>query len=199
MTGALRREYASISDEAWRELDQQARRIIEQNLAAKRVVDFDGPHGWEYAAVNTGRLDICKEEAPLGMLWGTRTMMPLIEIRPPFALERTEMDDISRGAEDPDIGLLEHATEQVARFEDTAIFNMFAAGGVQRIVPALTQKVISLAEVANKHVEAGSTVVKQITLIEIRRHYSLTVGPDEYFGCGVRGPRDFLLTVSSGT
>ncbi len=52
----LKRSLAPIVPAAWAMIDEEAKRVLEQNLAGRRLVDFDGPHGWEYAAVNTGRL-----------------------------------------------------------------------------------------------------------------------------------------------
>jgi uncharacterized linocin/CFP29 family protein len=182
MTDVLRREYAPITDDAWREIDDEARRVIKQNLSGRRVVDLDGPHGWEYAAVNTGRLGISNEKAPFGVPWGSRTVLALIETRLPFTLKRIELDDLSRGAKEPDLGPLQHAAEQVARLEDTAVFNGFAAGGIEGLLPASTQKAVSLPKAPDKYVEAVSTAVKQIMLIGIRGPYSLILGPDEYFG-----------------
>ena len=50
----LRRSLAPVVDVAWREIEREARRVLELNLAGRKVVDFDGPHGWSMAAVNLG-------------------------------------------------------------------------------------------------------------------------------------------------
>ena len=52
----LYRELAPISDAAWADIEQEARRTFEQHVAARRVVDLSGPDGSKLATVNTGHL-----------------------------------------------------------------------------------------------------------------------------------------------
>ncbi len=53
----LLREQAPISAEAWSEIDAEAKRTLKTLLAARRLVDFEGPLGWAVAAVPTGRTE----------------------------------------------------------------------------------------------------------------------------------------------
>ena len=46
----LLREHAPISAEAWHEIDAEATRTLKTLLAARRLVDFKGPLGWNVAA-----------------------------------------------------------------------------------------------------------------------------------------------------
>ena len=41
----LYRELAPISDAAWSDIEQEARRTFEQHVAGRRVVDVKGPDG----------------------------------------------------------------------------------------------------------------------------------------------------------
>ena len=52
----LLREHAPITEATWREIDEEAREQLRPALAARRLVDFGGPHGWEYSATNIGRV-----------------------------------------------------------------------------------------------------------------------------------------------
>ena len=52
----LYRELAPISDAAWGDIEEEARRTFEQHVAARRVVDLKGPDGSTLASVNTGHL-----------------------------------------------------------------------------------------------------------------------------------------------
>ena len=67
----LKRSHAPITPEAWKQIDAEAKRVLQINLAGRKLVDFDGPHGWQYAAVNTGRLTIGTDDG-LGVPWGVR-------------------------------------------------------------------------------------------------------------------------------
>ena len=42
----LRRELAPISDEAWGQIEDEARRTLRSYLAARALVDVTGPLGW---------------------------------------------------------------------------------------------------------------------------------------------------------
>ena len=52
----LLRAHAPISDAGWELLDQEARERLAPALAARKLVDFSGPHGWEHSATNLGRI-----------------------------------------------------------------------------------------------------------------------------------------------
>jgi uncharacterized linocin/CFP29 family protein len=51
----LLRELAPISTSTWQQLDYEAKTRLAPALAARRLVDFSGPHGWQHAATNLGR------------------------------------------------------------------------------------------------------------------------------------------------
>ena len=53
----LLRSIAPISDAGWELLDREARERLTPALAARRLVDFSGPHGWQHSATNLGRVD----------------------------------------------------------------------------------------------------------------------------------------------
>ena len=53
----LLREHAPISAEAWREIDAEATCTLKTLLAARRLVDFEGPLGWAATGVPTGRTE----------------------------------------------------------------------------------------------------------------------------------------------
>ena len=53
----LLRERAPITEQGWEELDSEARERLEPALAGRKLVDFSGPHGWDYSATNLGRIE----------------------------------------------------------------------------------------------------------------------------------------------
>ena len=53
----LLRGHAPISDEGWKLIDTEARERLVPGLAARRLIDFAGPLGWEYSATNLGRVE----------------------------------------------------------------------------------------------------------------------------------------------
>ena len=50
----LLRSHAPITEAGWQDIDDEARARVEPGLAARRTVDFRGPHGWEHSAVSLG-------------------------------------------------------------------------------------------------------------------------------------------------
>ena len=86
MADMLRRSLAPITEEAWKEIDDTAARVIRTQVTARRLVDFVGPKGWDYAAVNLGRLKLSDKAGAGDLPWGIRQVQPLIEVRVPFRL-----------------------------------------------------------------------------------------------------------------
>jgi uncharacterized linocin/CFP29 family protein len=132
----LKRDLAPILPEAFAAVDQEAARVLKLNLAGRQIVDFKGPHGWELAAVNTGRLKILEAGPGSKVHVAIRQAQPLIEVRVPIKLPIMELDSIARGATNPELGPVVEAAEQVADAEDAAIFNGFAPAGIVGIIPA---------------------------------------------------------------
>src|ERR1700737_5096304 len=97
----LPRELAPISDGAWSQIEEETSRTLKRYLAGRRVVDVQGPGGVALSAVGTGHLR--NVEAPgediLARHGGGKA---LVELRAPFDLDREQIDDGERGANDPD-------------------------------------------------------------------------------------------------
>jgi uncharacterized linocin/CFP29 family protein len=145
----LHRELAPVSDEAWSQIEQETARTLKRYLAGRRVVDVHGPDGQSLSAVGTGHLrDI---DAPAdGVRARQREVLPLVELRVPFTLNRSQIDDVLRGAEDSDWQPARDAARQIALTEDQAIFTGYQAAGIGGIVPgASNPPVILPAEIAD--------------------------------------------------
>jgi uncharacterized linocin/CFP29 family protein len=97
----LHRELAPISDAAWADIEDEAKRTFTRYVAARRVVDVAGPHGTTFAAVGTGHLRELEPPAG-GVRARLRDAMPVVELRVPFRVERQAVDDVERGAKDSD-------------------------------------------------------------------------------------------------
>jgi uncharacterized linocin/CFP29 family protein len=131
----LKRSLAPILPEAWTLVDEEARRVLELHLGGRKVVDFAGPRGWRYAAVNTGRLTWLSGKTDDVHL-GLRRVQPLVELRLPIKLDIMELDTVARGADDPDLGPVVATAKKTAFVEDDAIFNGLTMAGITGIVPA---------------------------------------------------------------
>ena len=63
----LLRELAPFGADAWAMLDGEARDRLVPALSARRIVDFDGPHGWQRSAVDLGRTETVTGGTPEGL------------------------------------------------------------------------------------------------------------------------------------
>jgi uncharacterized linocin/CFP29 family protein len=130
----LKRHLAPILPEAWKLIDTEAARVLRLLLAGRKIVDFEGPHGWAYAAVNTGHLRLLEAGPIPGVAMGIREVQPIVEVRVPIRLSIMDLDTVARGAEDPDLSAVVTAAEKVAIVEDDAIFNGLASAGIGGIL-----------------------------------------------------------------
>lgn len=203
MADLLRRAVAPLTAEAWSEIDESARRVFRAQLSARTLVDFNGPYGWEYAAVNTGRMEVAKKAAPGNLPWGTRQVQPLIELRVPCSLNWFELDYISRGAQDPDLSTLEDTARRVALFEETALYSGFAPGQIQGLLGAATHSPIKLPATAEEYPAAVAKAVRTLKAAGIEGPYALVLGDDPYYalmqaGKGSYPPRRTVKDLIDG-
>lgn len=176
----LLREKAPITDAAWHELDREARERLLPALAARRLVDFAGPHGWAHSAVNIGRsTDI--DEPLAGLRARQRRVMPLVELRAFFALSRTELDDFERGATDIDLVPLDEAAARMARAENVAVFHGWPTAGIAGMA-AGTFPPVPLPADYRSYPAAVAKAVEHLRTAGITGPYGLALGPDAFTG-----------------
>lgn len=176
----LKREIAPIIPEAWQEIDTEARRVLKLNLAGRRLVDFDGPHGWEHAAVNLGRLEMLDASPSERVDAGLRRVQPLLELRTPITLDIMELDAVGRGADDPDLDAVADAAERMARAEDSAIFNGFEPAGITGIIESSPHTVMTLPK---SGVNYPNVIVRAREILSdagVDGPYALALGPAAY-------------------
>jgi uncharacterized linocin/CFP29 family protein len=137
----LARELAPISAEAWSAIEAEAKRTLATYLAGRKLVDFDGPKGWPFSAVSTGRARRLDPAPWDGVGASMRMVQPLLELEAPFALDREEIDAIARGAQNPELGPLIAAARRIALAEDRLVFDGYAAGGVTGLAKGAPHRV----------------------------------------------------------
>jgi uncharacterized linocin/CFP29 family protein len=143
----LKRRHAPLTDEAWKQVDDEAARVLKLYLAGRKVVDFSGPHGWAHGGVNTGRLTLLGKSPLAGVSTALRVVQPLVEIRAGFGMKIAELDDASRGAADLDLDPVIAVAERVARTEDTAIFHGFSDAHITGIIDASPHKAVPVSAI----------------------------------------------------
>src|ERR1700691_6015969 len=123
MSDHLLRSHAPISDVGWSLLDQEARERLTPALAARRLVDFSGPHGGTHSATNLRRTTALRTAPRAGVSGRQRRVLPLVELRADFELSREELADADRGADDVDLATLDRAAHEIAVAENVAVFH----------------------------------------------------------------------------
>jgi uncharacterized linocin/CFP29 family protein len=177
----LHRELAPVSAAAWAQIEEEATRTLKRHLAGRRVVDVRGPAGYGMSAVGTGRArDI---DAPAdGVLARQRLALALVELRAPFTLDRGEIDDVERGAEDSDWEPAKNAARQIAFAEDRAIFDGYPAGGIEGIRPGSSNPPVSLPADVRDFPAAIARAVGQLRERGVAGPYSVLLSADAYIG-----------------
>lgn len=175
----LHRELAPISDGAWAQIEQEAARTVKRYLAGRRVVEVKEPGGVMLSAVGTGHLR--KIEAPgEGILARQREVKSLVELRVPFELERQAIDDVDRGANDSDWQPLKDAAKRIAFAEDRAIFEGYAAGGIEGIKQGTSNPITTLPANVTEYPNAIAEALSQLRLVGVNGPYSIVLGADAY-------------------
>jgi len=176
----LLRSHAPITDTAWSRLDSEGRQRLVPALAARKLVDFSGPLGWEHSATNLGRVsDI---EAPDELQARQRRVLPLVELRAPFAISRSELLDADRGATDLNLAALDAAARRIAVAENIAVFHGWAEAGIVGITGAASHDPVALGTAYASYPGHVAKAVETLLGAGVSGPYGLALGPQEYTG-----------------
>lgn len=175
----LHRELAPISEKAWAQIEQEASRTIKRYLAARRVVDVPDPKGLELSAVGTGHTRQIRPPSE-GIQAAQRDAKSLVELRVPFELSRQQIDDVERGATDSDWSPVKEAARKIAFAEDRAVFDGYAAAGIQGIREASSNAQLSLPSNVKGYPGAVAQAVNQLRIAGCNGPYALVLGADAY-------------------
>lgn len=176
----LHRELAPVSDDAWAEIEEEARRTFTRDIAGRRVVDVVGPAGFELSAVGTGHLRTLEVAPADGVLARARLTQPVIELRAPFVVTREAVDDVQRGSRDSDWQPVKDAARQIARAEDRLIFDGSAAAGIRGIGPSSSHDPLPVPGDVREMPEALAQAVSRLRLDGVGGPYSLLLSADLY-------------------
>lgn len=178
----LHRELAPISEEAWEQIDGEAKRTLKLTLAARRLVDFVGPLGWATSAVGLGRTETAAGLPRKDVQARLRWTQPLVEFRTPFQLARDELESIARGAKDADLQPVIEAARSAALAEDHAVFHGFAAGKISGIFEASADNALTLTEDYEKYPRVVAEARDKLQSLGVNGPYGIALGERCYTG-----------------
>jgi uncharacterized linocin/CFP29 family protein len=175
----LLRSHAPISDTAWKLIDEEATERLAPALAARKLVDFSGPHGWEHSATNLGRATLLASTPCEGVTGLHRRVLPLVEARADFELSRSELRDADRGADDADLEALDKAAHQIAVAENIAVFHGWH-GAITGIGESTPHEQVSLGDTAEGYPRRVAGAVERLLCAGVGGPYGLALGREQY-------------------
>lgn len=181
MTDHLLRSRAPITDRAWAGMGDDVTPKLTVQLAARRLVDFRGPTGWETSAHDTGHIDPIASLAP-DVEAHVRRVLPLVELRVGFALSRRQLEDFDRGAVDVPLDPLDDAARTLALAENRAVLQGYGAAGIRGIVEASGHEAIPLGPQPDDYPKAVARAVDALRSAGIDGPYGLAIAPAIHTG-----------------
>lgn len=175
----LLRELAPIGAGTWQLIDDEAKERLTPALAARKLVDFSGPHGWEHSSTNLGRVEPLASVPVGGVTGARRKVLPLVELRVDFTLSREELQTAERGAEDTDLGPLDDAARQLAQAENVAVLTGWA-DAITGIGEAATNAPVPLPASAQEWPNAVAAAVAALLEQGVAGPYGLALGTAQY-------------------
>jgi uncharacterized linocin/CFP29 family protein len=175
----LYRDLAPITELAWAEIELEAGRTFKRHIAGRRVVEVSDPGGPVTAAVSTGHL---RDVAPPadGVVAHLRENKPLVRLRVPFTLQRSDIDDVERGSQDSDWDPVKEAAKKLAFVEDRAIFEGYGAAEIKGIRQATSNPHVRLPEDARQMPDVISQALSALRLAGVDGPYSVLLSADAY-------------------
>lgn len=168
----LHRELAPISDAAWADIEEEAKRTFTLNVAGRRVAGVEGPAGLTLSAVGTGHLTDISPPADGVIAW-TRQVQPIVELRVPFSVSRRDVDSVERGAQDADWQPVKDAARAIAFAEDQAIFDGYPAGGITGIRQSSSNSDFTLPTDVRGYTDAVAAALSALRQASVGGPYAL--------------------------
>jgi uncharacterized linocin/CFP29 family protein len=176
----LLREHAPITQAGWQMIDDEARERLLPGLAARRLVDFSGPHGWEHSATNLGRVESADVSAIKGVEARRRVVLPLVELRTHFAVSREELRAGDRGAEDVDFADLDNAAQRLVEAENGAVFHSWPKAGIEGIARSSPHDPIKRDGNFDNYPASVARAVELLLRNGVGGPYGLALGREDY-------------------
>ena len=107
-------------------------------------------------------------------------MLPLVEMRTPFAVVRAELADADRGAEDTDLSALDRAAHDLAAAENAAVFHGWKAAGIVGVAEASPHASIALGKDCERYPRHVAVAVDALRSVGVDGPYGLALVPEAH-------------------
>src|SRR5699024_4185784 len=173
----LNRELAPITQAGWDEIETEARQTLARMLCGRKLFDFKGPHGWQHAAVNLGKVKRVNKPPVASARVQQRIVQPLVEVRIPFEMARDELEAAARGAPDIDVDNVAAAAREAAMMEEHALFNGYAAAGITGVMQVAEHEPIMIGEDYTHYPDLVAEACEQLRDTGVDGPYAVALGP----------------------
>ena len=175
----LYRDLAPVTEAAWAEIESEATRTFKRHIAGRRVVDVSEPGGPTTASISTGHL--LDGGAPGdGVIAHLRESKPLVRLRVPFTLSRTDIDDVERGSQDSDWDPVKEAAKKLAFVEDRAIFEGYKDASIGGIRACSSNPPLALPSDPREMPDVVAQALSALRLAGVDGPYSVLLSADVY-------------------
>lgn len=178
----LLRALAPITDRAWEEIEREARRTLKASLAARRLVDFEGPKGWDFSSVANAHEEPLITELGGILTARVRRVQPMVELRRTFDISRTMVDAIERGAKDADFDPAIEAAKTIALAEDRLVFHGCSSASVVGICDGAASAALTIGDDYQDYPALVATAVSKLRDGGVDGPYAIALGRRCYTG-----------------
>ncbi len=174
----LNRSQAPISGDLWELIEEEAGEMLGLNLTARKIVDLEGPRGIEFSAVNTGLTKSLKSEGKTSL--SLRESLPVLEIKIPFTVNRTELESALRGNEAADLEPVQTAARELARAENQITLYGLKEASITGIIPGAENSAVKVSDNISEFTGVVTGAISTLKQQGVGGPYSLLLTPEFY-------------------
>lgn len=174
----LHRELAPISQEAWTQIDAEARDTFSLRAAGRRVVDVPDADGPTLGSISLGHLGPTSETD--GVQSRLHRVQPLVRVRVPFTVSRADIDDAERGALDLTWDEVDDAVTKLVDTEDTAILHGWDEAGITGLTEASVHQPVQMPAELEQIDDAVAGACNVLRLADVEGPYDLVLPQQLY-------------------
>jgi len=178
----LRRNAAPLSQKAWQEIDNIALAMFKQTVVARRIVDFDGPRGWNHVATQLGTFKAATTPKIAGKVkYSVPDVMLLTELRADFSISWADIDIFERVGPTLESKAIEEAARDIALAEDALV--LYGSAGTPGLLsPKETPRVkMSDWSQPGRLVADLLSAVEQLDTLAVKGPYEAVLSPHHYY------------------
>jgi len=178
----LRRAAAPLSQKTWKEIDDIALSMFKQTVVTRRIVDFNGPRGWNHVATELGTFKGVQAPKIAGKVrFSVPDVMLLTELRADFSVSWADIDVFERIGPTLESKTIEAAARDVALAEDALV--LYGSGGASGLLSVKETPRVKMSDWSQPGRLVGDllSAVEQLDTLAIKGPYEAVLSPHHYY------------------